>query len=47
MSGLAAVLGPLIWLAAMVLVGLLAMRWGADTRPRADQPPEVWIRHRC
>ena len=37
------VLGPLLWLSAFVLVGLLVQRWGADSRQGVDRPPERWV----
>jgi hypothetical protein len=28
------------------LIGVLAQRFGADTRPGVDDPPEGWVGHR-
>jgi hypothetical protein len=32
----------LVVLAVLVVVALLALRYGADTRPGVDRPPDGW-----
>jgi hypothetical protein len=36
-------LALLLLLAAIVLLGLLAPRFGVDTRPGGDRPPDGWF----